>query len=151
MKRLQFCLAVFAVLALTFSALAQVQFGQFTGTVTDPTGAAVANAKITVSNPAISAGGAVTADVATVCGANNASFTLSVTDSSSISRTATLNVTVNGSPSNTGATTSVDRPNVMGKWQLANPTVAEWFNTAAFVANAPYTYGDAGRNIIRGP
>jgi len=62
-----------------------------------------------------------------------------------------LNVTVNGSPSNTGATTSVDRPNVVGNWQLANPTVAEWFNTAAFVANAPYTYGDAGRNIIRGP
>jgi hypothetical protein len=40
---------------------------------------------------------------------------------------------------------------VVGNWQLANPTVGEWFNTAAFVANAPYTYGDAGRNIIRGP
>jgi outer membrane receptor for ferrienterochelin and colicin len=52
MKRLQFCLAVFAVLALTFSAFAQVQNGQFTGTVTDPTGAAIANAKVTVSNPA---------------------------------------------------------------------------------------------------
>jgi hypothetical protein len=62
-----------------------------------------------------------------------------------------LNVTVNGSPSNTGATTSVDRPNVVGDWHLSNPTVAEWFNTAAFVANAAYTYGDAGRNIIRGP
>ncbi len=53
MKRLQFCLAVFAVLALTFSAFAQVQNGQFTGTVTDPTGAAIANAKVTVTNPAI--------------------------------------------------------------------------------------------------
>jgi outer membrane receptor for ferrienterochelin and colicin len=52
MKRLQFCLAVFAVLALTFSAFAQVQNAQFTGTVTDPTGAAIANAKVTVSNPA---------------------------------------------------------------------------------------------------
>jgi hypothetical protein len=52
MKRLQFCLAVFAVLALTFSAVAQVQFGQFTGTVSDPTGAAIANAKVTVTNPA---------------------------------------------------------------------------------------------------
>src|SRR6266478_3532765 len=52
MKRLQFCLAVFAVLALTFSTFAQVQNGQFTGTVTDPTGAAIANAKVTVSNPA---------------------------------------------------------------------------------------------------
>src|SRR5229473_2885811 len=52
MKRLQFCLAVFAVLALTFSAFAQVQNGQFTGTVTDPTGAAIANAKVTVVNTA---------------------------------------------------------------------------------------------------
>src|SRR5258707_6563105 len=52
MKRLQFCLAVFAVLALTLSAFAQVQNGQFTGTVTDPTGAAIANAKVTVTNPA---------------------------------------------------------------------------------------------------
>src|ERR1700674_5226875 len=52
MKRLQFCLAVFAVLALTFSAFAQVQNGQFTGTVNDPTGAAIANAKVTVTNPA---------------------------------------------------------------------------------------------------
>src|SRR5260370_30246654 len=52
MKRLQFCLAVFAVLALTFCAFAQVQNGQFTGTVTDPTGAAIANAKVTVTNPA---------------------------------------------------------------------------------------------------
>ena len=52
MKRLQFCLAVFAVLALTFTAFAQVQFGQFTGTVIDPTGAAIANAKVTVTNPA---------------------------------------------------------------------------------------------------
>src|ERR1700688_192071 len=52
MKRLQFCLAVFAILALTFSAFAQVQNGQFTGTVSDPTGAAIANAKVTVNNPA---------------------------------------------------------------------------------------------------
>ncbi len=52
MKRLQFCLAVFAVLALSFSAFAQVQNGQFSGTVVDPSGAAIANAKVSVSNPA---------------------------------------------------------------------------------------------------
>jgi Carboxypeptidase regulatory-like domain/TonB dependent receptor len=52
MRKLQFCLAVFAVLALSFSAFAQVQNGQFTGTVTDPTGAAIANAKVTVTNTA---------------------------------------------------------------------------------------------------
>jgi Carboxypeptidase regulatory-like domain/TonB dependent receptor len=50
MKRLQFCLAVFAVLALSVSAFAQVQNGQFAGTVTDQTGAAIANAKVTVKN-----------------------------------------------------------------------------------------------------
>src|SRR5882672_6056343 len=52
MRRLQFCLAVFALLALTMSAFAQVQNGQITGTVTDPSGAAIANAKVTVTNPA---------------------------------------------------------------------------------------------------
>ena len=52
MRRLQFCLVVFAVLALTVSAIAQVQNGQFAGTVTDPTGAAIANAKVTVTNSA---------------------------------------------------------------------------------------------------
>jgi outer membrane receptor for ferrienterochelin and colicin len=52
MRRLQFCLAVFALLALTCSGFAQVQNGQFTGTVTDPSGAAVPNAKVTVSSQA---------------------------------------------------------------------------------------------------
>src|SRR5947209_1080344 len=52
MRRLQFCLAVFALLALTFSAYAQVQNGQITGAVTDPSGAAIPNAKVTVTNPA---------------------------------------------------------------------------------------------------
>jgi hypothetical protein len=52
MRRLQFCLAVFALLALTMSAFAQVQNGQITGTVTDPSGAAIANAKVTVTNAA---------------------------------------------------------------------------------------------------
>jgi outer membrane receptor protein involved in Fe transport len=52
MRRLQLCLAVFAVLALSLSAFAQVQNGQFTGIVTDPTGAAIANAKVTATNMA---------------------------------------------------------------------------------------------------
>lgn len=59
-----------------------------------------------------------------------------------------LNLSVNGEPANTGG---ADRPNVVGDWHLANPTVQQWFNTAAFAANAPYTYGNAGRNILRGP
>src|SRR5437660_4461617 len=50
MKKLQFCL-VFLSLLLAFSAVAQVQNGQFTGVVTDPSGAAIPNAKVTVINP----------------------------------------------------------------------------------------------------
>ena len=41
-------LAVMAVLASAL--MAQIQNGQFTGTVTDPSGAAIANAKVTVTN-----------------------------------------------------------------------------------------------------
>jgi len=50
MKKLQFCLVLFSVLVLALGALAQVQNGQFTGIVTDPSGAAIANAKVTVTN-----------------------------------------------------------------------------------------------------
>jgi trimeric autotransporter adhesin len=34
---------------------------------------------------------------------------------------------------------------------LADPTINQWFNTAAFVEPPPGTYGDAGRNSIIGP
>ena len=52
MRKLQFCLAVLALLALTCSAFAQVTNGQLTGTVSDPSGAAIANATVTVTNSA---------------------------------------------------------------------------------------------------
>ncbi len=29
--------------------------------------------------------------------------------------------------------------------------VAEWFNTAAFKENAPFTFGNTGKNVLRGP
>jgi hypothetical protein len=61
-----------------------------------------------------------------------------------------VNLTVNGNPSNSGPY-GADRPNVVGDMHLADPSVQEWFNTAAFAKNAPYTYGNAGRNILRGP
>jgi hypothetical protein len=59
-----------------------------------------------------------------------------------------VNLTESTDPSNTGQN---DRPNVVGNWHLADPTVNEWFNTAAFVANAAGTFGDAKRDLLRAP
>jgi hypothetical protein len=35
--------------------------------------------------------------------------------------------------------------------KLSNPTIADWFNTAAFVAPTPGTFGNAARNSLYGP
>ncbi len=45
------------------------------------------------------------------------------------------------------------RPNVVGNGALPSDqrSIAEWFNTSAFVIPSPQAYGDAGRNILRGP
>jgi hypothetical protein len=44
------------------------------------------------------------------------------------------------------------RANVTGQpVSVPDPSVAEWFNTAAFVIPAPGQFGDAGRNSIEGP
>jgi hypothetical protein len=45
------------------------------------------------------------------------------------------------------------RPNVIGDWNLDNPTIDKWFDPAAFQppTDTTGTYGDAGRNIMRGP
>ncbi len=50
MKKLQFSLLSLSLLVLSLGAMAQIQNGQFTGTVTDPSGAAISNAKVTVTN-----------------------------------------------------------------------------------------------------
>jgi hypothetical protein len=52
--------------------------------------------------------------------------------------------------SNTGTT---ERPNRIASGELSssNRSISHWFNTAAFVAPAQYTYGNSGRNILRGP
>jgi hypothetical protein len=45
------------------------------------------------------------------------------------------------------------RPNVTGNGALPSDerSIAEWFNTSAFVIPSPQAYGDAGRNILRAP
>lgn len=52
MKKLQACLIVCCSLLLVVGAVAQIQNGQFTGVVTDPTGAAIAGAKVSATNRA---------------------------------------------------------------------------------------------------
>lgn len=41
------------------------------------------------------------------------------------------------------------RPDLVGNPKLNNPSPAEWFDTAALAAPAQFTYGTAGRNILR--
>ena len=51
------------------------------------------------------------------------------------------------------STINQNRPNRIGDGALDNPTIDRWFDAAAFVppADTTGTYGDAGRNILRGP
>ncbi len=52
-----------------------------------------------------------------------------------------------------GGTNGTLRPDLIAgqSVSLPNPSIAEWFNTAAFVAPSTGTYGDARRNSIIGP
>ncbi len=50
MTKLRFFLVSLFVLLFAVAAMAQIQNGQFAGTVTDPSGAAVPNAKVTITN-----------------------------------------------------------------------------------------------------
>jgi hypothetical protein len=42
-------------------------------------------------------------------------------------------------------------PNVVGDPSVSHPNKNEWFNPAAFAVPAPDTFGDAQRNMLRGP
>ena len=78
---------------------------------------------------------------------------LNVIDGADVSLTG-----LNGGANASGGT---DRPNVIGDWHLDNPTIAKWFNTGAFSkpcsatvqqpCQTPGTFGNSGRNTLRGP
>ncbi len=42
-------------------------------------------------------------------------------------------------------------PNRLGNGTLANPSINGWFDPTAFAQPAPYTFGNSGRDILRGP
>jgi len=51
----------------------------------------------------------------------------------------------------TGSLAGTWFPNRIGSGKLSHPTLAEWFDTSAFVQPAIGTYGNSGRNILYGP
>jgi hypothetical protein len=51
--------------------------------------------------------------------------------------------------SNTGG--GSDRPDVVGNYAVSNPGPDGWFNPAAFLKAPANTFGNAGRNVLRGP
>jgi hypothetical protein len=59
-------------------------------------------------------------------------------------------VVTSGGITNAGG---ADRPNRIGSGNLTSDqqTIDHWFNTAAFVVQPQYTYGNSGRNILFGP
>lgn len=57
-------------------------------------------------------------------------------------------VTVGTDNSRTGG---ADRPNVVGDPTVSNPSIARWFNTAAFATGAVGTFGNSGRSSVLGP
>jgi len=55
------------------------------------------------------------------------------------------------SNSTTGAQAGFLYPNLVGNPNLSNPTLGAYYNKAAFAQPALYTFGNSGRNILRGP
>lgn len=58
-------------------------------------------------------------------------------------------VNLNGDIANIGNQSGYMRPNVLRDATLSNPDVKRWFDTSAFTAPPAFTFGNAGRNILR--
>ncbi|MBK7928010.1 MAG: hypothetical protein IPJ98_11110 [Bryobacterales bacterium] len=65
-----------------------------------------------------------------------------------------VNIGVQGDPANVGTASSA-RPNAVPGQSPNLPgeerTLARWFNTAAFVRQPNFTFGNAGRNLVQAP
>ncbi len=59
--------------------------------------------------------------------------------------------TDNSNTGNSGGSFGIDRPNALRNPALPNPSPQEWFDVSAFAIPPQYTWGNAGRNILRGP
>ena len=57
----------------------------------------------------------------------------------------------NSNTGNVGGSAGSDRPDLLHHPELAQRGPNEWFDTSAFAIPPPYTFGTAGRNIVRGP
>ncbi|MBI1788404.1 MAG: TonB-dependent receptor [Acidobacteria bacterium] len=57
----------------------------------------------------------------------------------------------NSNTGNTGGNLGSDRPNLLRDPALSQRSPDRWFDPRAFAIPARYTFGSAGRNIVRGP
>lgn len=103
-------------------------------------GAVVYQVPVGKGHAVLSQGGALNA----ILGGWQASSTFIVESGSPYTLTMTGN---NGSNSLAGYW----YPNVVGDPSVSHPSIDEWFNPAAFAQPAANTFGNAGRNILRGP
>ncbi|HVT94095.1 MAG TPA: TonB-dependent receptor [Bryobacteraceae bacterium] len=60
------------------------------------------------------------------------------------------NISADGDIANTG-NVGYMRANLVGDPKLSHPTALQWFNVNAFAVPSIYTFGNSGRNILRGP
>ena len=52
---------------------------------------------------------------------------------------------------NSGTKNRQDRPDLIGQWKLSDPDPNRWVNEAAFSIPPKGSFGNAGRNVLRGP